>query len=247
MGDDDENGRFYSPILKRIFVLMAVIAVVPVTLWAITTFVRSYVEQPKPPMFRRIAVTAETPQASNPDSDAIQSSASGQDSGAAPDVHSLSDAPQPASSTTPRSLAARLPADAGGAQPLAALPKPVTAPATLTVSAASAAPAPLIAETASGGSQPGVGSLDLTTGTTTPATDEPPLVPDPLAGPVPLPRQRPHSFAVAQLGAIPIPRPRPDAATPAAATTPENPFGWMRNIFQPQTPSPAPSPAQNGE
>jgi hypothetical protein len=255
MGDDDESGLLFTPILKRIFILMAFIAVVPVALWGITTFVRSYVEQPKPPMFRRIAVTAESPAPKIADRDsaaAIQATPPEQEAQASPDVRGPSDETQARPPAMSRSLTARL-SDSGGGSPLAAsLPQPVAAPTTLAVSAAGAAPAPSVAVAESSGNsmQPGMAPApEMTTGTTTPVADDATLAPDPINGPVPLPRQRPHSFAVAQLGLIPIPRPRPDAAAPAAASAPENPFGWMRNIFQPQnsTPGPASNPAQNGE
>jgi hypothetical protein len=77
---------------------------------------------------------------------------------------------------------------------------------------------------------------------------------EPLAGPVPLPRKRPHSFVVAQ-ASIPTPRPRPApgaaapvqntayAVTPAAAEAPaSSPFDWLLRLFQPSS-SAAASPA----
>jgi hypothetical protein len=73
---------------------------------------------------------------------------------------------------------------------------------------------------------------------------------EPLAGPVPLPRKRPHSFVVAQ-ASIPTPRPRPapnasaqnTAYTVTAAEAPtSSPFDWLLHLFQPSS-SAAASPA----
>jgi hypothetical protein len=60
---------------------------------------------------------------------------------------------------------------------------------------------------------------------------------EPISGRVPLPPRRPSVLAMAQ-AAVPIPRPRPAAASSAAASTADTtgPFGWLHNIFQPQTP-----------
>ena len=49
MREDDENIRLYTPILQRIIILAAVIIAVPVVMWTITTFVRTYVAPPPVP------------------------------------------------------------------------------------------------------------------------------------------------------------------------------------------------------
>ena len=43
MREDDEEFRHYVPLLRRIIILVAVITAVPVVLWTITAFVRTYV------------------------------------------------------------------------------------------------------------------------------------------------------------------------------------------------------------
>jgi hypothetical protein len=44
--------------------------------------------------------------------------------------------------------------------------------------------------------------------------------PDPVAGPVPLPRHRPSVLALVEIGTVPVPRVRPaDAAEPAPSPT----------------------------
>ena len=50
--------RHYVPLLRRIIILVAVITAVPVVLWTITAFVRTYVGPPKIPTFHQLASTA---------------------------------------------------------------------------------------------------------------------------------------------------------------------------------------------
>jgi hypothetical protein len=75
MREYDDDIRLYTPVLQRIIILVAVIVAVPVVLWTITAFVRSYVAPPRLPTFQPMALlpqsdsTAATPQAntaSNP-------------------------------------------------------------------------------------------------------------------------------------------------------------------------------------
>src|SRR5215470_14990234 len=56
--EDDYNIRRYAPVfLRRMIILVAVIIAVPVMMWTITIFIRSYVERPTPP-FQRVTLTA---------------------------------------------------------------------------------------------------------------------------------------------------------------------------------------------
>jgi hypothetical protein len=45
----DDHIRLYTPVLQRVTILTAVIIAVPVLMWTVTTFVRSYVARPKVP------------------------------------------------------------------------------------------------------------------------------------------------------------------------------------------------------
>ena len=54
---DDENIRLYTPVLQRVIILTAVIIAVPVMMWTITTFVRSYVARPRVPTLEQVAST----------------------------------------------------------------------------------------------------------------------------------------------------------------------------------------------
>jgi hypothetical protein len=58
MREDDDEFRFYVPLLRRIIILVAVITAVPVVLWTITAFVRTYAGPPKIPTFHQLAATA---------------------------------------------------------------------------------------------------------------------------------------------------------------------------------------------
>jgi hypothetical protein len=52
---DDENIRLYTPVLQRVIILAAVVIAVPVMMWTITTFVRSYIARPKLPALEHVA------------------------------------------------------------------------------------------------------------------------------------------------------------------------------------------------
>ena len=58
MREVDDNIQLYIPVLRRIIILVAVIIAVPVVLWTITAFVRTYVAPPKVPTFRSLAEQA---------------------------------------------------------------------------------------------------------------------------------------------------------------------------------------------
>src|SRR5260370_40542582 len=58
MRDYNDEIRTYTPVLQRIIILVAVITAVPVVLWTITAFVRTYVGPPRIPTFHQLASTA---------------------------------------------------------------------------------------------------------------------------------------------------------------------------------------------
>lgn len=49
MHDDDNRFQRFVPLLRRVIILLAVLAATPVVLWMITTFVRAYVGPPENP------------------------------------------------------------------------------------------------------------------------------------------------------------------------------------------------------
>jgi hypothetical protein len=61
MREDEDQFRHYMPVLRRIIILLAVLTAIPVVMWTITAFVRTYVGRPEPPTFRSMtAATANT-------------------------------------------------------------------------------------------------------------------------------------------------------------------------------------------
>ena len=56
----DDHIRLYTPVLQRVIILTAVIIAVPVLMWTVTTFVRSYVARPKVPVPQHVA-SSESP------------------------------------------------------------------------------------------------------------------------------------------------------------------------------------------
>src|SRR6516165_7223023 len=52
---DDESIRLYTPLLQRVIILAAVVIAIPVMMWTITTFVRSYIARPKLPALEHVA------------------------------------------------------------------------------------------------------------------------------------------------------------------------------------------------
>jgi hypothetical protein len=53
----DDHIRLYTPVLQRVLILIAVIIAVPVLMWTVTTFVRSYVARPKVPVLQQVAAS----------------------------------------------------------------------------------------------------------------------------------------------------------------------------------------------
>jgi hypothetical protein len=255
--DDDVSIRLYTPVLQRVIILAAVIIAVPVIMWTITTFVRSYVARPKVPLLEHTASTT-TPAARIPLIAAPPSPAppAANQSAARGDGAAASDAPNPAAEIKK------------GAANLAALPDSSPSPAAATASPAPAAaatgdasmanstaatvattgsmprPPPALRSTDNAALRSASGSSDRGIAWPNPNATNPPdfaaprLAPppappartataevlpaqDPIRGPVPLPRQRPSTFAVAATmaagGPVPLPRTRPGDA-PAAAT-----------------------------
>src|ERR1700686_523580 len=58
--DDDSNIQHYAPVLRRIIILVAVITAVPVVMWTITAFMRTYIAQPTIPEPRPLAAATAT-------------------------------------------------------------------------------------------------------------------------------------------------------------------------------------------
>jgi len=57
---DDSNIRRYARVLQRMVMVAVVIIAVPVTMWTVSTFIGSYVAQPKIPALQHLALTEPT-------------------------------------------------------------------------------------------------------------------------------------------------------------------------------------------
>jgi hypothetical protein len=255
MHDDDNRFQRFVPLLRRVIILLAVLAATPVVLWMITTFVRAYVGPPRIPAPHQIAATAPTISAT-----AAASISSSDQANAAPAQSKTADITASTTDVTATTSDARdvplpkgtlltdRPSDGAAAGPAgiatiapASIPSPsqastaFPAPATLTTAMTSTSGAPQIPQqpfastaTAEASQAPAVGEQ---------SPDVMPPAP-PLTGKIPLPRHRPHGLGDANAtrlaqGAVPVPRPRPDGAGPASPpdTASPGPLEFLQNIF----------------
>jgi len=242
MREDNDRFRHYVPLLRRILILAAVLAAIPVILWTITVFMRACVGPPKLPTFRQLAASATIPVPRNAsaslDSGGQPLPASDQSRLSDPSSATLAPGATPSdardASAAPKGplLGDRAP-NGGANTPTGALRTADTSPVVpadpkaMEMPAAAAAPP--------GGAAPSTGAL---AGQQPAASSDPPAdaapAAEPLSGPIPLPPRRPHLVAMAQMtpGSVPMPRPRPDAAGPAASEgTTAGPFDWLQNMF----------------
>ena len=217
--DDDSNIQHYAPVLRRIIILVAVITAVPVMLWTITAFMHTYIAQPTISAPRPLAAAAPVGPAA--DAATANSPAPYQPAPAVTDARATDDGRgdrirdsagnNAAPNVQVASTAALSPAPS-------AAPAAPPAPAAVTVQAA-APPAPSVFPNPPfiPQQQPTPGASDANNA----ATDDLPP-PDPITGPVPLPRHRPSVLALADTD-IPLPRARPGGAPEPPSVTPDAP------------------------
>jgi hypothetical protein len=254
MHDDDNRLHRFVPLLRRVIILLAVLAATPVVLWMITAFVRAYVGPPKVPAFHQLASTAPMAApvmaaASTANSD--QPSAAPSQAKVADITASTTQVPISASeardTASPKgSLLSDRPADAAAAASATIAPASSASLQPQTPAAAAASMNVTTAETPANSSAPAEQQPASNTATADtpqppaaaqPSADAMPAAP-PLTGKIPLPRRRPRGLGEASMtrmaqSAIPMPRPRPDSAGPAAPaeTTGPSPLEFIQNIF----------------
>jgi hypothetical protein len=251
MHDDDNRFQRFAPLLRRIIILLAVLAATPVVLWMITTFVRAYVGPPRVPALHQIAAT--TPTASVA---AAASTSNSDQATAAPAQSKIADMTASTTDVTattsdardvpsPKgSLLAERPSDGAAAAPAGiSTIAPASIPSPSQASAAFATPTNLTTAMTSTGSAPQIPQqppASTATAEASPAATEqsPDVMPPapPLTGKIPLPRHRPHGLGDANAtriaqGAVPVPRPRPDATGPASPPDTASPLDFLQNIF----------------
>ena len=219
MRENHDDFRHYVPLLRRIIILVAVIMAVPVILWTITVFVRTYVGPPRLPTFHQLASTASiNAPTGSAGAEATAESSQGAADGSGPVVEAgaiVADARDGAA--VKGSMLGDRSADSDVGAPRAG-------------DAAAVFPhSPLAAaDGAPGLAQPGAGADE---------GSEALSASQPLSGPIPLPRRRLRDAetrtADNALSNVPMPRRRPETAgsSAPAETTGGNPIGFMQNLF----------------
>jgi hypothetical protein len=203
MREDDSLGH-YLPVLRRIIILVAVIIAVPVMLWTITTFVRTYVGPPRLPTFHQLASTA-----------SINAPPPSTDSEGAPS--------QDATARSGPILEANAAPDAGDSvMPTGSTPDDHSADQDSAVPDSSGATGALAS------AQPNAGADD----TSESAFASPPLS-GPIPLPRRRPREAEMRTAEMTPANVPMPRRRPESAGPStpAETTGSSPIGFIQNLF----------------
>jgi hypothetical protein len=203
---DDDNIQHYAPVLRRIIILVAVITAVPVMLWTITAFMHTYIAQPTIPSPQPLAAATDTAVATSPAADTA--TANPPAPGAAPSQPAPTATDSAGNTGAPNvQVAALAPTPSAAAAP---------APAADTAQAAPAASAPSVFPNSPFVVQPTPAAPDA-------ANDADALPPpDPITGPIPLPRHRPNVIALADTD-IPLPRARPSNAPEPPSPTPDAP------------------------
>jgi hypothetical protein len=197
--DDESNIQHYAPVLRRIIILVAVITAVPVMLWTITAFMHTYIAQPTIPSPQTLAAAT----------------------AAAPPASPAADTANPPAPSRPAQSVSDASTGAPNGQVAALAPTPSAAPAAAPAPAAvtvQAAPAPSVFPDPPAVTQSQPAAQDSANDAAADAL--PP--PDPITGPVPLPRHRPSVLALADTN-IPMPRARPGAAPEPPNVTPDAP------------------------
>ncbi len=251
MREYDDDIRPYVPVLQRLIILVAVIVAVPVVLWTITAFIRTYIGPPHAPNYQRIAVLQ--PANSAADASPVGPPQDISPAAAAAPTANQTPAPSPPAQLTTAPAAADQTATIS--QPSTQAPSQMApAPPPVAVASAPASAAPLSAPPMAWGASvmmpPARATPDSPTITAAPdqttADDDALPAVAPIAGHVPLPRRRPNAVAMVQTGAlqptmaannavpagVPLPRARPTAAPEAAPADTTNDLVPSFNIEQ---------------
>ena len=218
----DDGVRLHTPVLQGVLILAAVIIAVPVVMWTITAFVRSYVARPKVPVIQHLA-SSESPTA-RVGSPAVIPAAPAADQGAPVLQRADAKPPPPAAATAtapappPANVSppAVQPASIQPPAPPPSAPAPVPDRAAAGADIAPPAPAPApplrTADSAPAASDRGLpwpipnSNSPPSFGSAAPPAAPPPprtaaleALPatDAIRGPIPLPRHRPGILATA--------------------------------------------------
>jgi hypothetical protein len=226
MREYDDDIRPFVPVVQRLIILVAVIVAVPVVLWTITAFIRTYIGPPHAPNYQHIAILQ--PADRTADSAPV---------GPPQDIAPAAAATPAQPTSAPVDQTATL-SQTSNQAPSQMGPPPVTM-ASAPVSAAPVSPAPMAAWPGSvmvpQRAQTAPDSPAFAAPDQTAAGNDDAALPagKPMTGHVPLPRRRPNVVAMVQSSAVqpmmaannaapigvPLPRARPAAAPEAAPDT----------------------------
>jgi hypothetical protein len=214
---DDDNIQHYAPVLRRIIILVAVITAVPVMLWTITAFMHTYIAQPTIPSPQPLAAATATTPPSNPATDTANPPASSQPAQSVTDARASDDTRGDRTRDSAGNSGAPNVQVAALAPTPPAAPAAAQAPTTVTVQAVPTSAPSVFPD------PPSVTPQQPTApdAANDAAADALPP-PDPITGPVPLPRHRPNVIALADTD-IPLPRARPGNAPEPPSPTPDTP------------------------
>jgi cytoskeletal protein RodZ len=244
MREDDDEFRHYVPLLRRIIILVAVITAVPVVLWTITAFVRTYVGPPRIPSFHQLASSASISTSANAPAapatadgtaelkaamQAKLTSQSAATTNSPPDAAAAPKGPLLGDRASEGDTAAAAPApprtaDTSGVTPMAPPPAMERGDNVMPPSPLTAPDNPTPSSITAAAEPPSEETTDL-----------PPA--PPMSRPVPLPRHRPHNIDSVRTADItpsnvPMPRPRPDAAGAGGSDSGGgSPMGFIQNLF----------------
>ena len=232
---DDDNIQQYAPVLRRIIILIAVIVAVPVVLWTITAFMRTYIAQPVIHSPKPLAVTDAARPAPVADTSANTAPAA---TAAVAEARAMAMEARSADLSAKReqlanpSATSPVPdtATTASAQPAAPVPAAVTAATALAVAVRPQAAPPASdvfpdppAAFAAPQQQTQMPAMPAAATADAPTADDALPPPDPITGPVPIPRHRPGVLALVETGVVPLPRARPTAAPEPEKSTTDTP------------------------
>lgn len=250
MRDDEDNIRQYLPVLRRIIILVAVLTAIPVGMWTITAFVRNHVAPPRAPALQPMAIAPLSPPANTtvatasdqPPTQSVNATEAAPLN--APGNAGANDARGAAGTASAYAPAGPTPgfktASVGG--PSSAAAKDDATPAAAASADVAASPADSAAPNQSPDSDTQIAARPQESIWPAPpaAAADAALPGEPISGPVPLPRKRPTSFAVA--GNVPLPAPRPDTAAGGAPDASPTAIDWLKKVFHSSAP-----PAQSSD
>jgi hypothetical protein len=224
---EHDDIQHYAPLLRRIFIVVAVVTAVPVMMWTATAFMHRYVMKPEMPWMHTMAA----PQASSgseaaaavaaaaPNVSPVQAAAPVIEASAAPtNTRGIDTNPKPGPDGN-GAAAAAVPIEPAAPAPAASSALPATATMSVVATASDPAPDPMASVGVSQIAAPPPAASDDTTTASLPAAM-------PLLGPIPLPRHRPSVFALAETGAVPLPRARPGNSPETAPASAEFQSGY---------------------